>query len=766
MKHSVSEMGGSQYTVAECGRRQALRGPGGRGHTCEYCRKTFPSRRQLKEHSDNDHECRRLMKTLQKKVRERVKEITEDDSGISMEEEEDRMLLHPPPVKIKISLAKKRVLSTSSEDSTPSHKEQAAGTQAKKPYLQPLRDLEKPFVPSPEDKDDDLDYSPPARVAKLASRPTSPSLPGMVRIKSEVLSAVSGIKEEPDSGIKEESVSLADVSPRPGIRVLVEKEKGGYQVALSSYQGTITGSTGRKIVSAKTESVGQGAKKVFQETKIVPQRSSQTLVELRKKHKRSWDLAMRTGDLRQSDKGRLKNGKGAFQKLPKPSKVSIRMGVHGNTKYKVPSVKSTEASVLCSKKSDNSAHKYKISKPTWNKPLSTKSIQIPVQQNTTLKEPSTASLKLKKQLQKYVKSASKNIMSSDDNLDRQLGDSSSQPEAESGKEEANGQLITVKITEKSSQPKIYHKSKSEEMSGHSYSEKTREKTQSEGASRKYTREQITEKFHSVKMSGTSQKEEMDEKTLKEQQDQKKTVLLAEMRRELERLQEHNEALEVKRDKFSSFVKSFNPDMAILKRRHVDKGEVSVAAAGGGEDEKRGSGEREKGGAGSWGQCSNHRLCPKKGAHICTFPKVSKVHNHLYEVTHLFWWEWILHISYSISFIFLSSLGLKSLWWSRIIVLRRLKHCLEGKVSVLMSSWTTTHLARSTEIWSSLLYSVVEQFKVVKRYKGQLSPHSNSIYSPGGIEARYCLYISMRHLLYFHSHYVLSKLHHAEHTWLW
>ena len=184
------------------------------------------------------------MKTLQKKVRERVKEITEDDSGISMEEEEDRMLLHPPPVKIKISLAKKRVLSTSSEDSTPSHKEQAAGTQAKKPYLQPLRELEKLFVPSPKDKDDDLDYSPPARGAKLPSRPPSPSLPGMVRIKSEVLSAVSGIKEEPVRGIKkepanaikEEPVSLADVSPRPGIRVLVEKEKGGYQVALSSYQ--------------------------------------------------------------------------------------------------------------------------------------------------------------------------------------------------------------------------------------------------------------------------------------------------------------------------------------------------------------------------------------------------------------------------------------------------------------------------------------------------------------------------------------------------
>ena len=626
MKHSVSEMGGSQYTVAECGRRQALRGPGGRGHTCEYCRKTFDSRRQLKEHSDNDHECRRLKKTLQKKVRERVKEITEDDSGISMEEEEDRMLLYPPPVKIKISLAKKRVLSTSSEDSPPIHKEEAVGTQAKKPYLQPLRDSENPFVPSPEDKDDDLDYSPPARGAKPASRPPSPSLPGMVRIKSEVLSAVSGIKEEPVSGIKEELVSLADVSPRPGIRVLVEKEKGGYQVALSSYQGSSTGSAGKQILSGKTESVDQGSRKVFQETKIVPQKSSQTLVEFTKKHNRSWDLAMRTGDLKMSDKGPLKNGKGAFQNLPKPSKVSIRMGVHGNTKYKVPSVKSTEASILYSKKSDKSTHKHKISQATWNRPMSTKSKQIPIQQNTTLKEPSTASLKLKKQLQKDVKNASKNIVFSHDTPDKQLGPNSRQPEAEPSSEEINGQLISVKVTGKSYQPTIYHKSETNKMSGHSHSEETREKTQIEGASRQYIREQITETLHSVEKSGTSQKEEMDEKTLKEQQDQLKTGLLAEMRLELERLQEHNEALEVKRDKVSSFVKSFQPDMAILNRRHGDKCEVSMG----------GPGEREKGGAGSLGQCSNHRLCPKKGAHICTFPKVSVVHYHVYEVTNLFW----------------------------------------------------------------------------------------------------------------------------------
>merc|ERR1712130_1028008 len=104
-----------QYSVAECGRKQKLRGPGGEGAICEFCETACASTKECNRHVELDKQCRRAKRHLRRKVRERVKQMTtsaDDDSGISVEEEEEKSRLQP--LRIKINLAKKKVHAPSS----------------------------------------------------------------------------------------------------------------------------------------------------------------------------------------------------------------------------------------------------------------------------------------------------------------------------------------------------------------------------------------------------------------------------------------------------------------------------------------------------------------------------------------------------------------------------------------------------------------------------------------------------------------------------
>ena len=175
-------MASAQYTVEECGRKQKLRGPGGQGQTCEYCGNTFTSKNDFKRHRQNDLRCKLMKRSFRKKVRKRVKEMsgTEDDSGISMEVEK------VGPLKIRINLAKKWVLSISEELVEP-----------KKKYI----------------------------AAQSANPETQ-----MVQIKKEVLAKMevdlTSVKTEP--GTSSKAIS-------PGIRLSVEKTNGSnFSVALVS----------------------------------------------------------------------------------------------------------------------------------------------------------------------------------------------------------------------------------------------------------------------------------------------------------------------------------------------------------------------------------------------------------------------------------------------------------------------------------------------------------------------------------------------------
>ena len=105
-----------QYSVEECGRKQKLRGPGGEGAICEFCETTFATTKDCSRHVELDKQCRRKRRQLRRKVRERVQQMVsaDDDSGISMEEEDERSRLQP--LRIKINLAKKEVVASNKEE--------------------------------------------------------------------------------------------------------------------------------------------------------------------------------------------------------------------------------------------------------------------------------------------------------------------------------------------------------------------------------------------------------------------------------------------------------------------------------------------------------------------------------------------------------------------------------------------------------------------------------------------------------------------------
>ena len=124
-----------QYSVEDCGRKQKLQGPGGEGAICEFCAFAFSSTNECNRHIEMDKHCWRKRRQLRRKVRERVQQQmanADDDSGISMEEEDERIRLQP--LKIKINLAKKEVV-TSDEKSVESSKN-AKETKAAKSYVE------------------------------------------------------------------------------------------------------------------------------------------------------------------------------------------------------------------------------------------------------------------------------------------------------------------------------------------------------------------------------------------------------------------------------------------------------------------------------------------------------------------------------------------------------------------------------------------------------------------------------------------------------
>merc|ERR1711971_446089 len=83
------------------------------GAICEFCETTFVSTKECSGHVEVDAQCRRKRRQLRRKVRERVQQMTEsadEDSGISMEEEDERSKLQQ--LRIKINLAKKEVVAS------------------------------------------------------------------------------------------------------------------------------------------------------------------------------------------------------------------------------------------------------------------------------------------------------------------------------------------------------------------------------------------------------------------------------------------------------------------------------------------------------------------------------------------------------------------------------------------------------------------------------------------------------------------------------
>ena len=238
-----------EYRVEECGRTQKLRGPGGEGAVCEFCNRYFPSEnikkklphpnppknssfvsifnvglsrafatsKECSKHVEVDKVCRRRRRQQRRSVRERVKQIiakkevvaskrvkqiiasNDEDSGISMEEEEERGRL---PVKIMINLAKKEVVASKSSKEA---KTVARSWSERLPRIESQNS-----TPSPQ-------------ITSMSSPNLSDSTP-MVKIKTEILNDLAtGIKSEPGLLAGEEPRTKSAAS---GIRVALEKTRG------------------------------------------------------------------------------------------------------------------------------------------------------------------------------------------------------------------------------------------------------------------------------------------------------------------------------------------------------------------------------------------------------------------------------------------------------------------------------------------------------------------------------------------------------------
>ena len=203
-----------QYSVEECGRKKKLRGPGGEGAICEFCETAFSSTKDCNRHVELDKQCRKARRELRRRVRQRVQQMAsaDDDSGISVEEEDEKSRLQP--LRIKINLAKKKVQVTS-------HKTENA-KEGRSPGRSSVhlesRDIERFGEERPPTIERLQTWSQPTQVGS-ESKP-------MVQIKEEILRDLSSIKSEP---VEDGSHAAS------GIRVALEKTKGRrYSVAFTS----------------------------------------------------------------------------------------------------------------------------------------------------------------------------------------------------------------------------------------------------------------------------------------------------------------------------------------------------------------------------------------------------------------------------------------------------------------------------------------------------------------------------------------------------
>jgi len=196
-----------EYRVEECGRTQKLRGPGGEGAVCEFCNRSFATSKECSKHVEVDKVCRRRRRQQRRSVRERVKQIiasNDEDSGISMEEEEERGRL---PVRILINLAKKEVVAS---------KNSKEAKTVSRSWSERLPRIEiQNSTPSPQ-------------ITSMSSPNLSDPAP-MVKIKTEILNDLAaGIKSEPGE-------EPSNKSAASGIRVALEKTRGRrYSVAFTS----------------------------------------------------------------------------------------------------------------------------------------------------------------------------------------------------------------------------------------------------------------------------------------------------------------------------------------------------------------------------------------------------------------------------------------------------------------------------------------------------------------------------------------------------
>jgi len=196
-------------------------GPGGEGAICEFCETTFASTKECSRHVEVDAQCRRKRRQLRRKVRERVQQMTnsaDDDSGISMEEEDERSRMQP--LRIKINLAKKEVVASNKKPIESSKNSKQTKTVRSSLQVK-TRDVERVTserLPRIENQNS-------SHLTQICSQPKTVLTP-MVRIKEEILRELSSIKSEP----VEDASNAAS-----GIRVALEKTKGRrYSVAFTS----------------------------------------------------------------------------------------------------------------------------------------------------------------------------------------------------------------------------------------------------------------------------------------------------------------------------------------------------------------------------------------------------------------------------------------------------------------------------------------------------------------------------------------------------
>merc|ERR1711971_1293669 len=191
------------------------------GAICEFCETTFVSTKECSRHVEVDAQCRRKMRQLRRKVRERVQQMTEsadDDSGISMEEEDERSRLQP--LRIKINLAKKEVVA-SNKKPLESLKNSKQAKTVRSRFQVETRDVER----STSERLPRIESQNSSQSTQICSHPKTVFTP-MVRIKEEILRELSSIKSEP---VEDASHAAS------GIRVALEKTKGRrYSVAFTS----------------------------------------------------------------------------------------------------------------------------------------------------------------------------------------------------------------------------------------------------------------------------------------------------------------------------------------------------------------------------------------------------------------------------------------------------------------------------------------------------------------------------------------------------